>query len=213
MTITHRGTRRFSAVSRLRAGFATGFVLAVFGLACSAKNTTGSAPPVAVAGADAAGTAGAGNAGSPSGAGTGGSAPIVDAGMAGTNDMDACVPTATKKCRDASFIALGSKCLTKCPVRTLSCDNRFWKGNCTHACMTDADCQDTGSVGVCGKDNQCYRPCAAGDKPCSRTMYSCVGDPGHTYCASDVPNPHLDGGTDAGQDDAGSDPTDPDPSM
>ncbi len=213
MTISNRHSRRFSAVARLRAGFAVGFVLAVVGLACSAKNTSSGAAPTGTAGADGNATAGASSAGSPGSAGTAGSAAIVDAGMAGTVDMDACVPTATKKCRDASFIALGSKCLTKCPVHNLTCDNRFWKGNCTHACMSDADCQDTGSVGVCGKDHQCYRPCAAGDKPCSRTMYSCVGDSGHTYCASDVPNPHLDGGDDAGQDDAGSDPGDPDPSM
>ena len=120
-------------------------------------------------------------------------------------DMDACVPTPTKKCRDASFIYLGSKCLTKCPLHNLTCDNRFWKGNCTHGCTTDADCQDTGSVGVCGQDLQCYRPCSPGPKPCSRTMYECVGDPGHTYCASSVPNPHLDGGDDAGDLDAGDD--------
>src|SRR5690242_10064127 len=42
-------------------------------------------------------------------------------------DLDACVPTDAKKCRDASFIALGSKCLTKCPERTLICDSTFWK--------------------------------------------------------------------------------------
>jgi len=115
-------------------------------------------------------------------------------------DAGACVPTATKKCRPATFIALGSKCLTKCPLHNLRCDSRFWKGNCTHDCLTDADCQDTGSPGVCGKDLQCYRPCDPGPKPCGRTMYECVGDPGHTYCASSVPNPHLDGGVDASTD-------------
>jgi hypothetical protein len=116
------------------------------------------------------------------------------------SDAGDCVPTATKKCRPATFIALGSKCLTKCPLHNLRCDPRFWKGNCTHDCLTDADCQDTGSPGVCGKDLQCYRPCDPGPKPCGRTMYECVGDPGHTYCASSVPNPHLDGGADASAD-------------
>lgn len=217
MTFADRRTQR-SLASRLRATVAVGFTLAVFGLACSGKSTTERAIPVASAGAEPAETAGANNAGSPSSAGIGGGAPIVAPDTGGSGGAD-CVPTATKKCRDASFIALGSKCLTKCPEHNLMCDNRFWKGNCTHGCMSDADCQDTGSVGVCGKDNQCYRPCSAGAKPCSRTMYSCVGDPGHTYCASDVPNPHLDGGVDvdagedAGVDDAGSDPGDPDPAM
>jgi hypothetical protein len=149
---------------------------------------------------------------------SGGSDTTVDAPDSATPDQDAadldaadldagdaCVPTPTKKCRPATFIYLGSKCLTKCPLHNLTCDPRFWKGNCTHSCMTDADCQDTGSPGVCGVDNQCYRPCTPGPKPCSRTMYECVGDAGHTYCASDVPNPHLDGGADAADFDAADD--------
>jgi hypothetical protein len=122
-------------------------------------------------------------------------------------DLDACVPTDAKPCRDATFIALGSKCMTKCPQHNLLCDPTFWKGECTHPCAADADCQDTGSPGVCGKDNQCHRPCGSGTKVCQRTHFDCVGDPGHTYCASSFPNPHVDGGTtasdDAGDDDAG----------
>jgi hypothetical protein len=129
-------------------------------------------------------------------------ASMPDASDVDADDLDACVPTDAKKCRDASFIALGSKCLTKCPLHNLVCDPRFWKGECTHPCASDADCQDTGSPGVCGKDDQCHRPCSPGPKPCSRTHYDCVGDPGHQYCASSFPNPHLDGGDDGG-DEAG----------
>jgi len=143
-----------------------------------------------------------------------GSAPeseVVDASIidALDADLDACVPTDTKKCRSDDFIALGSKCLTKCPMHNLQCDPRFWKGECTHACKTDADCQDTGSPGVCGKDDQCHRPCNPGEKPCARTHYECMGDPGHQYCASNTPNPHTgdggDAGDDAGDDDSGAD--------
>jgi hypothetical protein len=118
----------------------------------------------------------------------------------GDEDLDACVPTDAKKCRDEDFIALGSKCKTKCPQHELVCDPRFWKGECTHPCASDADCQDTGSPGVCGKDDQCHRPCSPGPKPCARTHFDCVGDPGHLYCASSFPNPHNDGGDDAGDD-------------
>ena len=132
-------------------------------------------------------------------------AAVADAAGVDAEDLDACVPTDAKKCRDASFIALGSKCLTKCPQANLSCDPRFWKGECTHPCASDAECQDTGSPGVCGKDNQCHRPCSPGPKPCARTHYDCMGDPGHQYCASTFPNPHIDGGDDAGDDDAGDD--------
>jgi hypothetical protein len=127
-------------------------------------------------------------------------ASLEDATDQDAQDLDACIPTDAKKCRDASFIALGSKCLTKCPVHNLVCDPRYWKGECTHPCATDADCQDTGSPGVCGDDSQCHRPCSPGPKPCARTHYDCMGDGGHTYCASTFPNPHLDGGDDGGWD-------------
>jgi hypothetical protein len=90
-----------------------------------------------------------------------------------------------------------------CPQHNLVCDPTFWKGECTHHCNADADCQDTGSPGVCGKDDQCHRPCQSGSTPCQRTHYDCVGDPGHLYCASSFPNPRLDGGDGAADDDGG----------
>jgi hypothetical protein len=79
---------------------------------------------------------------------------------------------------------VGSKCLTVCPMH-LMCDPYKWKGFCTKSCMTDNDCQGTGDppvVGVCGPDMRCYKACDPTTDPCTREQWTCVGDPGHTYC-------------------------------
>jgi hypothetical protein len=94
---------------------------------------------------------------------------------------DAAPPSADAK---TAIQGVGSKCLTVCPMH-LTCDPYKWKGFCTKPCTTDTDCQGTGDppvVGVCGADMRCYKACDPTTDPCTREQWTCVGEPGHTYC-------------------------------
>jgi hypothetical protein len=99
---------------------------------------------------------------------------------------------------------VGSKCLTVCPMN-LTCDPYKWKGFCTKPCTTDSDCQGTGDPpvkGVCASDGQCYKACDPTSDPCTRTLWTCVGPPGDTYCNNFYDAHYYKPGTDGGPTDA-----------
>jgi hypothetical protein len=110
----------------------------------------------------------AGSAGSAASAGGVAGSAITTAGAAGTADK---APP-----------GIGSKCMTKCPYDLL-CEPAEWKGLCTRDCANDADCGGTGVPGVCAS-GRCYRGCTPVSDDCQRLRFTCVGEPGHTYCTS-----------------------------
>ncbi len=140
---------------------------------------------------------------------------VEDSPPVSVGDTGSPTPEASDAASDAkvktTIQGVGSKCLTVCPMH-LTCDPYKWKGFCTKTCSSDSDCQGTGDppvVGVCASDGLCYKACdpATG---CTRTLWTCVGDPGHTYCDNFYDAHYYKPGSEGGEggDDGGTDATD-----